>query len=176
MLTAILMVLIAAVVIAFIAWPLVQATPSRPAAPGGADRLAELRAQRDATLKAIKDLEFDHQTGKVAAEDYPVNDRRLRLAALEAIQALDAFQAQAKAPRPPGGRRRAVQEAALETEISAARRKPAGVAARLDENLEKEIAAQRGRQKEAGRRFCRQCGQPLRAGDRYCGACGAAAA
>lgn len=183
MITALVMVLIAAVVIAIVAWPLVSAGYLQGLTTS-TDAMAELTAQRDAALKAIKDLEFDQQTGKVSAEDFPVYDRRLREQALQAMQRLDAFKAEQEAA---GKAQRQRQVAALdddlEAQIAALRRSPSArpiPVADLGERLEAEIAAQRaGRQSLApaagARRFCGQCGQPLRPTDRFCGACGAAA-
>jgi len=54
-----------------------------------ARRLA-LIEQRDYVLGALKDLEFDHRTGKVTDEDYRGLVGPLRRQAAEAIQALDA--------------------------------------------------------------------------------------
>ncbi len=183
MITALVMVLIAAVVIAIIAWPLVSAGYLQGLTTS-ADAMAELTAQRDAALKAIKDLEFDQQTGKVSAEDFPVYDRRLREQALQAMQRLDAFKDEQHA----GGKvQRQRQVAALdedlEAQIAALRRSSsirAAPAVDLGEHLEAEIAAQRVNGQPlaptaSARRFCGQCGQPLRPTDRFCGACGAAA-
>lgn len=198
MLTAIVMILIAAAVIAFVAWPLVSTVRLRTL-KDGADALAELTTQRDAALRAIKDLEFDYQTGKVSADDYPVYDRRLREQALQIIHQLDTLQTGRQAPAQTGrqapartrreapaqtGRKAPALDAGLEAEISAARRAPAPVARRtrpanLEQDLEAEIAARRSTPPHAAasapRRFCVQCGQPLRPTDRFCGSCGAAA-
>ncbi len=63
------------------------------------DRLAEpagleaervrLEEERDRALAALKDLEFDHRTGKVADEDYRAQVGSLRRRAAGAIRALD---------------------------------------------------------------------------------------
>ncbi len=57
-------------------------------APEQRRRLA-LREERDAALTALRDLEFDHRTGKISDEDYRplVAEYRRRVAA--ALQALD---------------------------------------------------------------------------------------
>jgi hypothetical protein len=48
-----------------------------------------LREERDAALAALRDLEFDHRTGKIADDDYAslVGEHRRRVA--RALQALD---------------------------------------------------------------------------------------
>ena len=52
-------------------------------------RLA-LEEDRDRALAALKELEFDHRTGKVSDEDYRALVGELRRAAADALRALDA--------------------------------------------------------------------------------------
>ena len=52
------------------------------------ERLA-LEEQRDRALVALKELEFDHRTGKVSDEDYRELVGELRREAAEALRALD---------------------------------------------------------------------------------------
>jgi hypothetical protein len=54
------------------------------------ERLRLLEA-RDRALAALKELEFDHRTGKVTDADYGQLVRPLRAEAAEALAALDAF-------------------------------------------------------------------------------------
>jgi hypothetical protein len=51
-------------------------------------RLA-LAEERDRALEALKELEFDHRTGKVSDEDYRALVGPLRRRAAEALRALD---------------------------------------------------------------------------------------
>jgi hypothetical protein len=51
-------------------------------------RLA-LSEERDRTLSALKELEFDHRTGKVSDDDYRELVGPLRRQAAEALRALD---------------------------------------------------------------------------------------
>ena len=51
-------------------------------------RLA-LSEERDRALAALKELEFDHRTGKVSDDDYRELVGPLRLRAAEALRALD---------------------------------------------------------------------------------------
>jgi hypothetical protein len=53
-----------------------------------AGRLA-LQEQRDRALAALKELEFDHRTGKVSDEDYRRQVGELRRAVADALRALD---------------------------------------------------------------------------------------
>jgi hypothetical protein len=57
-------------------------------APEARRRLA-LAEERDRSLAALKELEFDHRTGKVSDDDYRAQVGPLRRRAAEALRALD---------------------------------------------------------------------------------------
>ena len=58
--------------------------------PGEQERLRlELSEERDRALAALKELEFDHRTGKVNDEDYRSLVGPLRRRAAEALRALE---------------------------------------------------------------------------------------
>jgi hypothetical protein len=52
-------------------------------------RRLELIEERDRALAALKELEFDHRTGKITNEDYRAVVGLLRRRAAEALQALE---------------------------------------------------------------------------------------
>jgi hypothetical protein len=54
------------------------------------DRRLMLIDERDRTIPALKELEFDHRTGKIDDTDYRALVGPLRRAAAEVLQALDA--------------------------------------------------------------------------------------
>ena len=56
-------------------------------------RRLELVEERDRALVALKELEFDHRTGKVSDEDYRALVGPLRRRAAEALRALEREQA-----------------------------------------------------------------------------------
>jgi hypothetical protein len=58
-------------------------------APEARRRLA-LAEERDRALAALKELEFDHRTGKVSDNDYRAQVGPLRRRAAEALRALEA--------------------------------------------------------------------------------------
>ena len=58
-------------------------------APEERRRLA-LAEERDRALGALKELEFDHRTGKVSDDDYRAQLGPLRRRAAEALRALEA--------------------------------------------------------------------------------------
>ena len=84
-----------------IACALVVALPflRRPGLPAAEDTLGEpdalerrrleLAEERDRALEALKELEFDHRTGKVSDEDYRALVGPLRRRAAEALRALE---------------------------------------------------------------------------------------
>jgi hypothetical protein len=61
-------------------------------------RRLELAEERDRALAALKELEFDHRTGKVSDDDYRAAVGPLRRRAAEALRALE--------PRAEAGRER----------------------------------------------------------------------
>ncbi|HVS84238.1 MAG TPA: hypothetical protein VHD91_01240 [Gaiellaceae bacterium] len=65
-------------------------------------RLVELAEERDRALAALKELEFDHRTGKVSDEDYRTQVGPLRRRAAEALRALDSRANPARAGDAPG--------------------------------------------------------------------------
>jgi hypothetical protein len=84
------------------------ARPFLRAAQGAEDRLAEpdelelrrleLAEERDRALAALKELEFDHRTGKISDDDYRELVSPLRRRAAETLRALE--------PRAEGSRER----------------------------------------------------------------------
>jgi hypothetical protein len=57
--------------------------------------------ERDRALAALKELEFDHRTGKVSDEDYRELVGPLRRQAAEALRALDPTDGRPEQPAPP---------------------------------------------------------------------------
>jgi len=60
-------------------------------------RRLELAEERDRALAALKELEFDHRTGKVSDEDYRELVGPLRRRAAEALRALEPRSREAEA-------------------------------------------------------------------------------
>jgi hypothetical protein len=92
--TIILAVLLAVAVVVLVALPFLReptAVDDRLETPGAAeDRWLSLVEERDQALAALKELEFDHRTGKVDDGDYRALIGPLRRAAAGALRALDA--------------------------------------------------------------------------------------
>ena len=66
-------------------------------------RRLELVEERDRALAALKELEFDHRTGKVTDEDYRLQVGPLRRSAAAALRALEP-RAEARHERIASGR------------------------------------------------------------------------
>ena len=94
---------LAVVCVVFVARPFLREpapADDRLAEPGELDRRRlELVEERDRALAALKELEFDHRTGKVSDDDYRALVGPLRRAAAEALRALEP-RAQARVPEP----------------------------------------------------------------------------
>jgi hypothetical protein len=76
--------------------------------PGGDDSVPEptpaererlhFEEERDRALAALKELEFDHRTGKVSDDDYRAQVGRMRAEAAAALRALDPSPETGKTP------------------------------------------------------------------------------
>jgi hypothetical protein len=88
--------LIAAVAVFLVALPYLRRSPEGDAldTPTAVEeRRLELIEERDRALSALKELEFDHRTGKVDDTDYRALVGPLRRAAADALKALDESRA-----------------------------------------------------------------------------------
>jgi hypothetical protein len=83
---------IAAVIVValpFLRRPGLSALEDRLEADGVDPARVQLAEERDRALAALKELEFDHRTGKVSDEDYRELVGPLRRRAADALRALD---------------------------------------------------------------------------------------
>jgi hypothetical protein len=91
-------VVVAAGAVLLVAWPFLRepvATDDRLDAPSvGESRRLELLDQRDRVLAALKELEFDHRTGKIGDDDYRSQIGPLRQSAAAALRAIDRYRAE----------------------------------------------------------------------------------
>ena len=93
MTAVILLGLLVVVAALAVAWPLVrraEATDVVAQADPAALRRLELRERRDEALAALLELDLDHRTGKIADADYERARAELRATAAAAIEALDS--------------------------------------------------------------------------------------
>jgi len=84
MIELVLAALLAAAVVVFVAVPFLRAEAPPPLAEPGQDDLAAAE-ERDRTLAELKELEFDHRTGKITDEDYRALVQPLRRRAAQTL-------------------------------------------------------------------------------------------
>jgi hypothetical protein len=119
--------------------------------PAASDRPAEALAERqEAVLAALRDLDFDHEVGKVTEEDYNGQRQALLVEAASVITQLD------------GGR---ASEADLEQQIEAQ-------ILTLRRALQRDQRQEKGHQAPLPGDTCPTCHRPARPGDLYCAGCG----
>jgi len=100
---------VAVVAVVFVARPFLR-DPSPASdrldelAPEARARLA-LAEERDRALAALKELEFDHRTGKISDDDYRAQVGPLRRRAAEVLRALERGERPSHERVPPQGER-----------------------------------------------------------------------
>jgi hypothetical protein len=172
-----------ALALVYVLWPLLKTGPTPVMVED--DRLSDLLARKDATLAAIKELEFDYRVGKLSEEDYNRYDQRLRRQAMALIQQIEQLApesnsadkeleeeiARRRKTSPTPGAVRAgsdVSDATIEAEILRRRKAiqptPALVAPPV------QVAAVESATKLS---FCTNCGNRLDPQHNFCGVCGA---
>ena len=99
---ALLAVALAVAAVAFVARPFLAEPETEDDRLGGLTPAEQERLQllerRDRALGALKELEFDHRTGKISDPDYESSVGPLRRDAAEAIRALEPAAPQPSAP------------------------------------------------------------------------------
>jgi len=112
------------------------------------DEMSEAEATRRVRLLALRDAEYDFQMGKLSEEDYRSLHAELAAEALEAMQAVEAEKA---APTPAANGAAPGDRDALEAEVAALR---AGL-------REGTACGTCGHGNPPGSRFCASCGEAL---------------
>jgi hypothetical protein len=77
---------------AIIAWPLLQNQGQTKPGGGALSGLAQLQAEHEAILIAVRDLDFDYQTGKLTQEDYSAQRESLIQRGVEILKLIDERQ------------------------------------------------------------------------------------
>ena len=98
LITAIGLVLVVATALA-LAWPLLSEPGAEPASAPAPDSRARLTSEKEAALAAIREADFDHEVGKLSAEDYAILRAELEERAFRALTALDRATDAPTAPR-----------------------------------------------------------------------------
>jgi hypothetical protein len=122
-----------------------------------------LLAQRETVLNALRDLDFDHATGKITDDDYAPQRERLLAQGVAVLKQLESL---GVAVTGNG----AAADDSIEQAVRA-RRKPAAASTGNveDDAIEAAVASRR----RAAAVTCPQCGASARPADRFCPQCGA---
>jgi hypothetical protein len=174
----ILAIAISAAALLIVAYPiLAKARETQPAVASAQEEIDELLARRDAIFQALRDLNFDHQVGKVTDDDFAVFGANLKESAAEALAAIDQWEAAVDQ----------AMSAALDREIESRRaalvegerscphcHRPALPTDKFCAGCGAPLPAPETRPAPAPPQFCRKCGRPAEPADRFCGGCGAA--
>ena len=124
--------------------------------------LSALLAERERTLSALQELDFDYKLGKVPEEDYPVQRTNLLQKGAEVLKRIDELTPQ---------KARSEKDAEIERAIASRRRKTA-VASITDDDIESMIVQRRKGRKTKTAGFCPKCGKAVMVSDKFCPACG----
>ncbi len=93
----IFILVIVAISIAFIVAPLLRKDATAPERVAAADdESIELASRHKMILASLRDLEDDHNTGKVSEEDYPGLQSKLTREAVDLMKQLDALEQERK--------------------------------------------------------------------------------
>jgi hypothetical protein len=142
---------IALVAVLIVLEPLLRAASGRPvAAPApffsdSDDEDDPRLVRRDRALAALKEIEFDRETGKLSDDDFARMKTQFTAEALEALRAADAAAA--------GGA--AVSDEAIERLIASAR---------APSSAKQRFCMECGMPIEGQGKFCLECGAPVAAG------------
>ncbi len=151
-----------------VAWPVLR---PRHVLEVEAQALDHLVAEREAILTALRDLDFDHATGKVSDGDYAPQRANLVSRGASVLRQIDQVN---QLDQPPNH-----SDDELDRAIAA--RRKAAIAPHLSSQGRAcpQCSAQiRPHDRfcpwcgQALTRICVRCGQPIRAEDRFCGHCG----
>jgi hypothetical protein len=124
--------------------PLLRTGPDRVEAPQAPARLRELERDKQAVLKAIREIELDYQMRKIAEPDYKEMLQRYRTRAMRIIRELDA-----------GDNYRALIEEELKTRLSAMAAAPVAKTAAAS------ACRDCGTSNDHDALFCKKCGAKL---------------
>jgi hypothetical protein len=132
---------------------------------GESHELSALKAERDRVINSLQELDFDHNLGKVPAEDYPEQRAALLQKGADILRKLDDL-----APAAASAKN---AEARIENAARAARADASGVVVEMtDDDIESMIALRRKQHTSKSAGFCPKCGKPVLVSDKFCPSCG----
>lgn len=127
--------------------------------------VSALKAERDRMINSLQELDFDHNLGKIPAEDYPAQRALLLQKGADVLRKLDELTS--------GAASDSNVESRIEQAAAAVRADSSATVKPLDDDyLESMIAARRKEHKSKPAGFCPKCGKPVLASDKFCPSCG----
>lgn len=127
--------------------------------------ISALKAERDRVINALQELDFDHNLGKIPAEDYPEQRAELLKKGAEILRQLDELEPIPASARDATGR--------IEKAAAAKRADSTSASGGInEEDIEAMIAARRKQHKSKSAGFCPSCGKPVLVSDHFCPSCG----
>ncbi len=130
---------------------------------GESHELSALKAERDRVINSLQELDFDHNLGKVPAEDYPEQRAALLQKGADILRKLDELAPVATSKN---------AEARIEKAAAAARADSSSSAEISDDDIESMIAQRRKQHTSKSAGFYLKCGKPVLVSDTFCPSCG----
>lgn len=128
-------------------------------------QVSALKAERDRVINSLQELDFDHNLGKIPAEDYPEQRASLLQKGADILRQLDEIV--------PVASSSTNVEARIEKAAAAARADSSAKAeSPADDDLEAMISARRKEHKAKSAGFCPKCGKAVLVSDKFCPSCG----
>ncbi len=158
-------------VIFFIVQPFIRHKPYQMI--GEEQKISSLRAEQERIISALLELDFDHNLGKIPAEEYPAQRSLLLTQGAKIMQQLDTLRTEmglgidGKVNNSVQGKESSREPARKERGGKRPLKTP-------DDDLEVLLAARRRERGEKAGGFCPQCGNPVQQSDRFCPRCGEA--
>ncbi len=156
-----LALIVAVVAFIYVAEPLRK--PSTTLRADEDDELVDLIQRKDAVMRSIKEVEFDHHTGKLSEEDYEAYDQRMRQQAISLIRQIEK-----RSPEVAG------LDAELEAMIASRRKTRTAAPVAVNGATPAPATPVTAPTQESGVVFCHECGAKAKTSDRFCAQCGTA--
>jgi NADH pyrophosphatase NudC (nudix superfamily) len=143
-------------------------TRSRHSRKNESNEVSALKAERDRVINSLQELDFDHNLGKIPAEDYPAQRALLLQKGADVLRKLDDLAPAAASAINAEAR---IEQATAAGRADTGSNSPALITVN-DDDLESMIAARRKQHKSKSAGFCPKCGKPVLVSDKFCPSCG----
>ena len=131
------------------------------------NEVSALKAERDRVINSLQELDFDHNLGKIPAEDYPAQRALLLQKGADILRKLDELAPASSSALNAEAR---IEKATVAGRADTGSNSP--VFADNDDDIESMIAARRKQHKSKSAGFCPKCGKPVLVSDKFCPSCG----